>query len=103
MPIEQVSTFNFLGITLDETLSWKNHTKMVANTISRVIGILFRLKNIFLKEILLTLYNALIYSYINYGLLVWGIESSRIEVLQKKRPYVWLLIALILLTQPHYL
>ena len=24
------------------------------------------------------------YSYINYGLLVWGIESSRIEVLQKK-------------------
>ena len=84
MPIEQVPTFNFLGITLDETLSWKNHTKMVANKISRVIGILFRLKNIFPKEILLTLYNTLIYSYINYGLLVWGIESSRIEALQKK-------------------
>ena len=57
---------------------------MVANKISRVIGILFRLKNIFPKEILLTFYNNLIYSYINYGLLVWGIESSRIEVLQKK-------------------
>ena len=25
--IEQVSVFNFLGITLDENLSWKNHTK----------------------------------------------------------------------------
>ena len=49
MPIEQVPTFNFLGITLD--ISWKNHTKMVANKISRVIGILFRLKNIFPKEI----------------------------------------------------
>ena len=84
MPIEQVPTFNFLSITLDEILSWKNHTKMVANKISRVIGILFRLKNIFPKEILLTLYNTLIYSYINYGLLVWGIESSRIEALQKK-------------------
>ena len=57
---------------------------MVANKISRVIGILFRLKNIFPKEILLTLYNTLIYSYINYGLLVWGIESSRIEALQKR-------------------
>ena len=100
MPIEQVP--NFLGITLDETFAWKNHTKMVANKTSRVIGILFRLKNIFPKEILLTLYNTLIYSYINYRLLVWGIESSRIEVLQE-RPYVWLLIALILLAQPHYL
>ena len=70
MPIEQVLTFNFLSITLEEILSWKNHTKMVANKISRVIGILFRLKNIFPKEILLTLYNTLIYSYINYGLLV---------------------------------
>ena len=27
--IEQVPTFNFLGITLNENLSWKNHTKMV--------------------------------------------------------------------------
>ena len=82
MPIEQVPTFNFLGITLDETLSWKN--QMAANKISRVIGILFRLKNIFPKKILLALYNTLIYSYINYGLLVWGIESSRIEVLKQK-------------------
>ena len=78
MPIEQVPTFNFLCITLDETLSQKNHTEMVASKIAMVIGFLFRLKNIFAKEILLTLYNTLIYSYINYGLLVWGIESSRI-------------------------
>ena len=39
MPIEPVPTYNFLCITLDETLSWKNHTKMVANKFSRVIGI----------------------------------------------------------------
>ena len=39
MPIEQVPTFNFLCITQDETLSWKNHTKMVAKKISMVLGI----------------------------------------------------------------
>ena len=82
MPIEQILTFNFLAITLDETLTWKIYTKMVANKISRLIGILFRLKNIFAKEIL----------YIQ-------VESK----FYKKRPYLWLLIALILLTQPHYL
>ena len=82
--IEQVPTFNFLGITLNGNLSWKNHTKMVGNKISRVIGVLFRLKDVFPKEILLTLYNTLISSYINYGLLVWGTECAQIEGLQKK-------------------
>ena len=53
--IEQVPTFHFLGITLNENLSWKSHTKMIGNKISRVIGVLFRLKHVFPKEILLTL------------------------------------------------
>ena len=57
---------------------------MIANKISRVIGVLFRLKHVFPKEILLTLYNTLIPSYINHRLLVWGIECTQIEGLQKK-------------------
>ena len=68
--IEQVPTFNFFGITLDETLSWKNHTKMVANKISRVIGILFRLKKYFPERNIINIIYTIIYSYINYGLLV---------------------------------
>ena len=82
--IERVHTFNFLGIMLDESLTWTDHTNMVANKISRVTGVLYRLKSVFPKEILLTLYNTLIGSYINYGLLVWGVKSNRIEVPQKK-------------------
>ena len=53
--IERVHSFNFLGILLDETLSWKNHPIMIVNKVSRVTGILYSLKNIFPKEILLTL------------------------------------------------
>ena len=69
---------------LDESLTWTDHTNMVANKISWVTGVLYRLKSVFPKEILLTLYNTLIESYINYGLLVWGVKSNRIEVRQKK-------------------
>ena len=78
--IERVHSFNFLGILLDETLSRKNHAIMIANKISRVTGILYRLKNLFPKETSLTLYNSLIESYINYGLLIWGKESHRVNV-----------------------
>ena len=82
--IERVHTFNFLGIMLDESLPWTDHTNMVANKISRVTDVLYRLKSVFPKEILLTLYNTLIVSSISYGLLVWGVKSNRIEVPQIK-------------------
>ena len=83
--IEQVPVFNFFGIILDTNLSWKYHTKMIANKISRVTCILYRLKTVFLKEehVLVTLYKTLIASHIHYGLLVWGMDCNRIEGLQK--------------------
>ena len=47
--IEQVSNFTFLGIILDKSLSWKYHTKLIASKISKIIGILHKLKYIFPK------------------------------------------------------
>ena len=82
--IELVQSFNFLGIMLNEALSWKNHIAMVSNKISKVIGILYRLKYVFLESVLFTLYNSLIVSYINYGLLLWGVDCHKLETLQKK-------------------
>ena len=40
--IEMVSSFNFLGIILDQSLSWKKHVSMVTNKISKTLGILYR-------------------------------------------------------------
>ena len=84
--IERVQSFNFLGIMLNEALSWKNHihVAMVSNKISKVIGILYRLKYVFSEGVLFTLYNSLIVSYINYGLLLWGVDCHKLETLQKK-------------------
>ena len=44
--IERVQLFNFLGIMLNGTLSWKSHIAMVSNKVSKVIGILYRLNPI---------------------------------------------------------
>ena len=72
--IERVESFNFLSLIIDEGLSWKKHTDVVRNKISKVAGILYRLNNIFPRYILQTLYTSLIASYINYWLLLWGAE-----------------------------
>ena len=82
--IEQVSNFTFLGIILDTSLSWKYHTKMIAIKISKIIGILHKLKYISPKEILLILYKSLIVPHLNYVLLLWGVNLKDIFLLQKK-------------------
>ena len=45
--INQVSEFNFLGITIDENVTWNPHICNTSIKISRVIGILRKLKRIF--------------------------------------------------------
>ena len=37
--IERVNTFNFLGITLDENVTWKPHISILSNKISKYSGI----------------------------------------------------------------
>ncbi len=44
--IEQVSDFNFLGLTINQHLNWKSRVDTISNKISRNIGILNKLKHI---------------------------------------------------------
>ena len=68
--IERVESFNFLGLIIDEGLSWKKHTDVVRNKISKVVGILYRL-NVLLKCnkaycIVLALYCIFLFTELNY-------------------------------------
>ena len=83
-PIENVNEFNFLGLTLDCNLNFKPHTKIIAAKISRVIGVLHKLKYILPAYLLRMIYNSLILPHLNYSLLAWGIQCPNIELLQKK-------------------
>ena len=83
-PLERVSEFNFLGLTLDEHISWKPNVQKIANKISCIIGILRRLKNILPTPVLITLYNTLILPHFHYGLSNWGFCMGRFQLLQKR-------------------
>jgi endonuclease/exonuclease/phosphatase family metal-dependent hydrolase len=82
--IEMVDNFNYLGIILDSHLSWKFHTSMISNKISRTNGIMRKLKKTIPPSALLLLYNSLILPHLNYGLLVWGLKSIKLLKLQKR-------------------
>ena len=82
--IECVKNFNFLGIYFNQHMSWKYHINHIAKNISKSNGILNRLKSLLPTHVKVMIYNALILSKINYGILTWGYESESILKLQKK-------------------
>ena len=83
--LERVDSFVFLGLILDQEMSWKIHSQKVHTKISKVGGILARLKRFLPSNILLTIYNSLLLPRINYCLLCWGfINTKGILLIQKK-------------------
>ena len=70
--LERVKCTKFLGVLIDECLTWKNHIDCISKTISRNIGVMNKLKFSLPTRILHTLYCTLILPYINYGILIWG-------------------------------
>ena len=81
--MEQVTEFNFRGLILDSNLSGKAHLSAISTKISRVIGLLYKSKYIFPKQVLHSIYNSLIIPHLNYSLLAWGRKSHKIDQQQK--------------------
>ena len=93
--IEQVTEFNFLGITIDQNVTWNAHITKTSIKIARVIGILHKLRHSFPQRILRLIYNSLIHPHLIYGLYLWGFNPKRLTILQKRavrilalRPYL---------------
>jgi hypothetical protein len=86
--INRVKEVVFLGVILDENMSWKPHISHVARKVSKSIGIIYKLSFCFSKSALRTLYFSLIYPYLHYCVVVWGstypCNLNRIILLQKR-------------------
>ena len=82
--IERVSDFCFLGLTINENLTWNTHINKINAKISRTIGALTRMKHLLPTDILRTLYNSLILPHLTYCIVVWGFECSRLSKTQKR-------------------
>ena len=70
--IKRVKFVKFLGLLLDEHLSWKYHLSELSKKLARTCGIFFKIRNLLPLDVLLCLYNALFLSFLQYGLIVWG-------------------------------
>ena len=83
-PIERVTEFNFLGLTMDERLSWTPNIRKISNKIARTIRIMCRLKRFLPTRILKLICTSLNLPCIQFSILTWGFKIGRIEKLRKR-------------------
>ena len=57
---------------------------MTSQKIAKTIGIMCKMKKFVPSIILQTIYSSLITPYLNYGILTWGTQASKLCKLQKK-------------------
>ena len=54
--IQLVQEYKYLGIIIDNKLKWDKHVNFIKNKIQKYIPIMYQLRNILPKEMLLTIY-----------------------------------------------
>lgn len=87
MPNEDnLNSVKFLGVIIDNKLTWEPHIIYISKKLSRVIYLLKQLKNHIPIKYLRSAYFAFFQSIILYGILFWGNSShiNDILLLQKK-------------------
>ena len=78
--------FKFLGLQVDEKLSWKHHCEFLHKKLNKVYYSLNRIKNLFPLKLKVQLFHSLFNSHITYGLQMWGASphANQIEKIQKR-------------------
>ena len=76
--LEQTASYKYLGVYFDEKLNWNSHVQQVCQKISKVSGVLSKLRYSLDLELLKNVYYALVYPYLLYGIMSWGCASESI-------------------------
>ena len=86
--IDRVTETLFLGVIIDECLTWKPHVQNFTRKISKSLGIIYKSSFCLKKNSLCTLYYSLVYPYLYYCACVWGLtyhsNLKRLVTFQKR-------------------
>jgi len=85
--IEQKQVIKYLGVLIDSQLTFRQHITEVKKKIARAVGILYKLRPFVTTAILTSVYYAIAYPFLLYGIIVWGVSNdslSQIHIQVKK-------------------
>ena len=88
MTIKREKSIKFLGVLIDENITWKDHIQTIENKISKNIGILFKAKCLLNRKCLRSIYFSFINCYLNYANIAWGsTQKGKLKKLFKQQKH----------------
>ena len=88
MTIKRVNSIKFLGVLIDENLTWKKHINEIEKKVSKSIGMLYKAKFLLNKKCLKDIYFAFIHSYLNYANISWASTNpNKLNKLHNKQKH----------------
>jgi hypothetical protein len=84
--ISKVNDLNFLGLNINNTLSWKTHIEKILPKLSSACFAMQTVKPFMSPQMLKAIYYSYFHSIILYGVIFWGhtAPSTRVLRLQKR-------------------
>ena len=86
--LEQVEQYKFLGVTIDSKLRWSGHVNETCTRLSKVIGVLYKIRRSLTVDCIRQIYLALAYPHLMYCCAIWGgTTNTNLEalfIIQKK-------------------
>ena len=86
--IQQSEYVKYLGVLIDSRLSFSHHITSISKKMSRVTGLMYRIRSCVNNKTLKMIYYSLIYPHLLYGIPIWGnaddIHINPLLILQKK-------------------
>ena len=70
--LSQKQHIKFLGVYINENLSWKTHINYICKKIAKSVGIIYQSRYLLSSATKLSLYYTLIYPYLTYCNIVWS-------------------------------
>ena len=69
--IERATSVKYLGVYLDEKMTWSNHIQQLSLQLAKTSGIFYRLREYVTRKTLCMLYYSLVYSRVQHGISIW--------------------------------
>ena len=72
MILKQVNCCKYLGIIIDNNLTWLEHINYIYNKIIKFTSIFYKIRHILPYKVLMTIYFAFVHSHLLYGIEIYG-------------------------------
>ena len=88
VPVKREFVTKFLGVYLDENISWKHYINIASTKVYKSIGILYRTRCILSKFLRKQLYFSFINCYLNYANIAWvSTNKSKLQALYRHQKH----------------